>query len=216
MNENHMKTSVTTGEVSLRWAKKADQRAKSSENGPISPNCYLLGLRRRLDYGPRRQKYHENDGNNHLKTVNTRSNGKSRLGMMSELNLAKVEKAQKLGRRIIGGIYKRTRLDDNGKKVQRAEVRFDDVSGCLRTPAGGSSRQLILVVNGEKIRSRLITTRETARLMGLPDSYQLPSNYNEGYHLTGDGVAVPVVRYLAQHVFERILVQDRHDEKIAA
>jgi hypothetical protein len=73
-----MKTSVTTGEVSLRWAKKADQRAKSSENGPISPNCYLLGLRRRLDYGPRRQKYHENAGNNHLKTVNIRSNGKSR------------------------------------------------------------------------------------------------------------------------------------------
>ena len=79
MNENHMKTSVTTGEVSLRWAKKADQRAKSSENGPISPNCYLLGLRRRLDYGPRRQKYHENAGNNHLKTVNIRSNGESRL-----------------------------------------------------------------------------------------------------------------------------------------
>jgi len=79
MNENHMKTSVTTGEVSLRWAKKADQRAKSSENGPISPNCYLLGLRRRLDYGPRRQKYHENAGNNHLKTVNIRSNGKSRI-----------------------------------------------------------------------------------------------------------------------------------------
>ncbi|MGA2876663.1 MAG: integrase core domain-containing protein [Nitrososphaerales archaeon] len=73
-----MKTSVTTGEVSLRWAKKADQRAKSSENEPISPNCYLLGLRRRLDYGPRRQKYHENAGNNHLKTVNIRSNGKSR------------------------------------------------------------------------------------------------------------------------------------------
>jgi hypothetical protein len=79
MNENHMKTSVTTGEVSLRWAKKADQRAKSSENGPISPNCYLLGIRRRLDYGPRRQKYHENAGNNHLKAVNIKSNGKSRI-----------------------------------------------------------------------------------------------------------------------------------------
>jgi len=84
MNENHMKTSVTTGEVSLRWAKKADQRAKSSENGPISPNCYLLGLRRRLDYGPRRQKYHENAGNNHLKTVNIRSNGKSRLNQHAD------------------------------------------------------------------------------------------------------------------------------------
>jgi hypothetical protein len=79
MNENRMKTSVNTGEVSLRWAKKADQRAKSSENGPISPNCYLLGLRKRLDYGPRRQKFHENAGNNHLKTVNIRSNGKSRV-----------------------------------------------------------------------------------------------------------------------------------------
>jgi DNA (cytosine-5)-methyltransferase 1 len=136
--------------------------------------------------------------------------------MMSRVNFAKVEKAQKLGKRIIGGIYKRTRLDENGKKVQRAEVRFDDVSGCLRTPAGGSSRQLILIVNGEQIRSRLITTRETARLMGLPDSYHLPSNYNEGYHLTGDGVAVPVVRHLARHVFERILSEDSRREKIAA
>jgi DNA (cytosine-5)-methyltransferase 1 len=138
------------------------------------------------------------------------------LGMMSKVNLAKVEKAQKLGKQVIGGIYKRTRLDENGKKVQRAEVRFDDVSGCLRTPAGGSSRQLILVVNGKEIRSRLITTRETARLMGLPDSYRLPLNYNEGYHLTGDGVAVPVVRHLARHVFERILAQDFHGEMIAA
>ena len=88
MNENHMKTSVTTGEVSLRWAKKADQRAKSSENGPISPNCYLLGLRRRLDYGPRQQKYHENVGNNHLKTLNIRSNGKSRFNPQKQIDLA--------------------------------------------------------------------------------------------------------------------------------
>ena len=138
------------------------------------------------------------------------------LSMMSKVNFAKVEKAQKLGKRVVGGIYKRTRLDDTGRKVQRAEVRFDDVSGCLRTPAGGSSRQLILIVEGKSIRSRLITTRETARLMGLPDSYQLPSNYNEGYHLTGDGVAVPVVRHLARHVFERILGQEANGEKIAA
>jgi DNA (cytosine-5)-methyltransferase 1 len=41
---------------------------------------------------------------------------------------------------MVGGIYKRTRLDDEGFKVQRAEIRFDDVAGCLRTPAGGSSR----------------------------------------------------------------------------
>lgn len=126
------------------------------------------------------------------------------LSMMSDVNLAKVETAKASGVVMIGGVYKRTRFH-HGIKVQRAEVRFDDVAGCLRTPAGGSSRQLILVVDGERIRSRLISTRETARLMGLPDSYELPSAYNEAYHLTGDGVAVPVVRYIAKHILEPVV-----------
>ena len=38
--------------------------------------------------------------------------------------------------------------------------------------------------------------------MGLPDTYVLPENYNEAYHLTGDGVVVPVVRHLAEHIIE--------------
>lgn len=127
------------------------------------------------------------------------------LSMMSGLNRAKVENAKKAGRRVVGAIYKRTRHDENGFKVQRAEIRFDDVAGCLRTPAGGSSRQLIMVVDGNSVKSRLISSRETARLMGLPDEYKLPENYNEAYHLTGDGVVVPVVRHLAAHLFEPIL-----------
>lgn len=127
------------------------------------------------------------------------------LSMMSDVNLAKVQEAKRAGRRMVGAIYKRTRLDEAGVKVQRAEVRFDDVAGCLRTPAGGSSRQLILVVDGRSVKSRLISSRETARLMGLEDDYILPENYNEAYHLTGDGVAVPVVRHLASHIFEPIL-----------
>ncbi len=127
------------------------------------------------------------------------------LAMMSPVNKDKVEAAKRAGRRMVGTIYKRTRLDENGVKVQRAEVRFDDKAGCLRTPAGGSSRQTIIVVEGAYIRSRLISSRETARLMGLPDSYRLPKKYNEAYHLTGDGVAVPVVRHLAEHIFEPLL-----------
>lgn len=126
------------------------------------------------------------------------------IAMMSPINNAKVTQAKRAGRRMVGGIYRRTRLDEAGKKVQRAEVRFDDVAGCLRTPAGGSSRQVIIVVDGERIRTRLISSRETARLMGLRETYKLPRNYNEAYHLTGDGVAVPVVRHLAQHVFEPV------------
>ena len=130
---------------------------------------------------------------------------KKLLDMMSPVNLAKVEAAKRAGRRMVGGVYRRTRFDETGQKVQRAEVRFDDIAGCLRTPAGGSSRQIIMVVDGHRVRSRLISSRETARLMGLSDSYVLPSRYNEAYHLTGDGVAVPVVRHLAQHVFEPLL-----------
>jgi DNA (cytosine-5)-methyltransferase 1 len=134
----------------------------------------------------------------------TKAETRALISMMSDINLAKVETASAAGIRMVGGVYKRTRFHV-GVKVQRAEVRFDDVAGCLRTPAGGSSRQLILVVEGDHIRSRLISSRETARLMGLPDSYRLPAGYNEAYHLTGDGVAVPVVRYIAEHLFEPIL-----------
>ena len=131
------------------------------------------------------------------------------LGMMSQVNLAKVEQAKRTGKRMVGAIYKRTRLNEDGFKVQRAEIRFDDIAGCLRTPTGGSSRQLILVVNGEQVKSRLISSRETARLMGLPDSYILPDKYNEAYHLTGDGVVVPVVRHLAEHILEPLIAENK-------
>jgi DNA (cytosine-5)-methyltransferase 1 len=128
------------------------------------------------------------------------------LDMMNPLNLAKVEAARKVGGRQVGAIYKRTRADGpNGEKTQRAEIRFDDVAGCLRTPVGGSSRQTIMVIEGERIRSRLLSPREAARLMGLPDTYALPRNYNDAYHLVGDGVAVPVVRFLAEHILEPLL-----------
>ncbi len=119
------------------------------------------------------------------------------LNMMTEVNLKKVKQVMGVGVRSIGTVYKRTR---NG--VQRAEVRFDNIAGCLRTPSGGSSRQTILVVEGNNVRSRLLSPREAARLMGLSDDYKLPANYNAAYHLAGDGVAVPVVRHLAQQILE--------------
>ena len=137
------------------------------------------------------------------------------LSMMSDINLEKVRSAKCEGRQVVGTIYKRTRRDPTGRKVQRAEVRFDDVAGCLRTPAGGSSRQLVLTVEGRKVRSRLISSRETARLMGLPDEYALPENYNEAYHLTGDGVVVPVVRFITQELIEPVLVNAAQARKAA-
>jgi DNA (cytosine-5)-methyltransferase 1 len=116
-----------------------------------------------------------------------------------------VDEAVRTGGRRIGAVYRRTRTDGEGRKIQRAEVRFDDISGCLRTPAGGSSRQAILVVEAGTIRSRLVSPRETARLMGLADDYRLPAACTEAYHLTGDGVVVDVVRHLAAFLFEPLL-----------
>lgn len=130
------------------------------------------------------------------------------LAMMSPLNRAKVKTAQTQGRRVVGGVYRRTRPDAQGRKVQRAEVRFDEVAGCLRTPAGGSSRQIILVVEGERVRSRLLSGREAARLMGLDDDYVLPARYNDAYHVAGDGVVAPVVTHLARSLIEPVLAWD--------
>lgn len=125
---------------------------------------------------------------------------KTLISMMTDVNRRKVLEAQRLGALKAGTIYRRTR-----NNVQRAEVRFDGVAGCLRTPAGGSSRQTIMVVDGPRVRTRLISPREAARLMGLPESYQLPIRYNDAYHLLGDGVAVPVVAHLREHVLTPIL-----------
>ena len=139
------------------------------------------------------------------------------LAMMTPLNLAKVERAKRQGARVVGAIYKRTRHDPDGAKRQRAEVRFDEVAGCLRTPRGGSSRQTIIVVKGASVRSRLLSAREAARLMGLGDDYKLPERYNDAYHVAGDGVCVPAVRHIAGHLLEPILRSARPDaSRVAA
>jgi DNA (cytosine-5)-methyltransferase 1 len=137
------------------------------------------------------------------------------ISLMSTLHLQKLEIAQKSGQFTVGAVYRRTRQSPSGDKVQRAEVRFDQTAGCLRTPAGGSSRQILLFVDGLTVRTRLISARETARLMGLPDSYTLPARYNEAYHLTGDGVAVPVVGHLSKHLLLQLVGSARVEKLIA-
>jgi DNA (cytosine-5)-methyltransferase 1 len=146
-----------------------------------------------VEPAPKGVRWHKDEETAHL------------LGLMSELHRDKIRLAQRAGRPMVGAVYKRTRADAQGRKVVRAEARFDDVVGCLRTPAGGSSRQTLLFVDGERIRSRLLSPREAARLMGLPDAYILPERYNDAYHVAGDGVVAPVVRHLAKHILEPVL-----------
>lgn len=91
--------------------------------------------------------------------------------------------------------YKRIR-----SKRQVLELRFDGVAGCLRTPKGGSSRQFLVLKKDGELKTRLLTVRETARLMGAPDTFKLPGSYNDGYMAMGDAVAAPVAHYLAKHL----------------
>lgn len=92
---------------------------------------------------------------------------------------------------IVATGYRRIRY---GK--QCLELRFDELAGCLRTPNGGSSKQFLIVKRNGKLNARLLTPRETARLMGAPDSYVLPKTHNDGYKAMGDAVALPVASFV--------------------
>lgn len=123
------------------------------------------------------------------------------LGLMTPAHLARLTQAGETGR-AVGTVFRRMRGG-----AQRAEVRLDGVAGCLRTPRGGSSRQSVVVCEHGLIRSRLLTPREGARLMGLPDSYRLPAGDTAALHVVGDGVAAPVVRWLASQLLEPLLAE---------
>lgn len=138
------------------------------------------------------------------------------LEMMSEPSAARIANARRSGKREIGLLYKRGRPDAMGKIRQRAEVRFDGIAGCLRTPAGGSSRQTIMFVKGNSVRARLLSSKEAARLMGLPDSYRMPTNYNSAYKVAGDGVVVPIVSYLDAQLFQPMLQNAALNQAVSA
>lgn len=112
------------------------------------------------------------------------------------------------GHRKVGALFRRTR-QEQGRSQQRAEVRFDGLAGCLRTARGGSSRQTLVVIDPASedagVRTRLMSPREGARLMGLGDDYVLPKGSAAALTLVGDGVAVPVVAFLERHLLRQMV-----------
>ena len=149
------------------------------------PSCTIPPVKDLIEENPTSVEWHEPDETLRL------------LGMMTPLNLEKTNLATKQGSSV-GFLYKRIR-----EGVQRAEARFDGIAGCLRTPQGGSSRQIVLVMDSGRVMSRLLSPREAARLMGVPDSFWLPPKYNNAYRAIGDGVAVPVVQWLSEQLLVR-------------
>jgi DNA (cytosine-5)-methyltransferase 1 len=76
--------------------------------------------------------------------------------------------------------------------------------------------QFLLIVSGEKTWMRALTGREYARLMGRSEDYRLPVNEGEARSLCGDGVCVPVVRFLAERVIEPLLKKAGSEARISA
>lgn len=90
--------------------------------------------------------------------------------------------------------YRRTR---GGVAVW--EVRPDDISGCLRTARGGSSKQAVVRMGSKRLQVRWMTPREYARLMGAGDYDLSAARNNQALFGFGDAVAVPAVEWLGEH-----------------
>lgn len=100
-----------------------------------------------------------------------------------------------------GTVFRRVR---NGRSM--AELRTDGVAGCLRTPRGGSGRQILFCAGRGEFRVRLVTPRECARLMGA-DDFKISATLNQALFGFGDAVCVPVIQWIAENYLNPLLAE---------
>lgn len=97
-----------------------------------------------------------------------------------------------------GTVFRRVRLQPDGHKRSMAELRSDGLAGCLRTPKGGSGRQILFKAGYGKYAARLLTPRECARLMGA-DDFVIQATPNQALFGFGDAVCVSAVSWIAEN-----------------
>lgn len=93
-----------------------------------------------------------------------------------------------------------------------AELRTDGIAGCLRTPRGGSGRQILFIAGKGTFRVRLLTARECSRLMGAGE-YKLNVPLNQALFGFGDAVCVPVIRWIADNYLTPVALELHVDSK---
>jgi DNA (cytosine-5)-methyltransferase 1 len=101
-----------------------------------------------------------------------------------------------------GTVFRRVR---NGKSM--AELRTDGIAGCLRTPRGGSGRQILFVAGRGRFSVRLLTPRECARLMGA-ENFVVKVPLNPALFGFGDAVCIPVVEWIARHYLNPLWAEE--------
>lgn len=124
------------------------------------------------------------------------------IAMMPASHLERLREARAAGAPRIGSLYLRMRPRPEGGNIQRAEIAFGSTLGCLRTARGGASRPRIIVAEEDRVRTRLLSRREAIDLMGLDEGFALPAFETHALQLLGEGVAPPVVRFLADRLLE--------------
>lgn len=63
----------------------------------------------------------------------------------------------------------------------------------------------VLVSQGPRNRPRRLTPRECARLMGFPDTFQIPVSDTQAYKQFGNSVVVPVIEEVARIMVPRVM-----------
>jgi DNA (cytosine-5)-methyltransferase 1 len=160
---------------------------------PAPPSPLTSGLHKMIEpIGPGDSRWWEPD------------RARAFVSSLSPVQAARLDALRKGDRYSYRTAYRRTR-----KGIAVWEIRPDDISGCLRTARGGSSKQAVVQAGRGQVRVRWMTGREYARLMGA-DNFRLdgirPSQALFGF---GDAVAVPVVAWLAEHYLMPLVLAAR-------
>jgi DNA (cytosine-5)-methyltransferase 1 len=98
-----------------------------------------------------------------------------------------------------GTVFRRVR---HGRSM--AELRTDGFAGCLRTPKGGSGRQILFQAGYGKFKVRLLSPDECARLMGA-EGFRVKAPLNQALFGFGDGVCADVIQWIAEHYLSPLL-----------
>ena len=95
----------------------------------------------------------------------------------------------------LGTMYRRVR-----RGTSRTEIRWDGLAGCLRTPRGGSSKQMVFAAGFGELKMRWMQPKEYAALQGEPDFPLHVSNHQALFGF-GDAVCVPAISWIAEQYF---------------
>jgi len=131
------------------------------------------------------------------------------ISQMSEKHFAVLKNMREQEVWSFGTAFRRVR---NGKS--RAELRTDGIAGCLRTPKGGSARQILVQAGYNQVKVRLLTPRECARLMGADDFILNNVPMNTALFGFGDAVCVPAITWIANNYLNPLAKELEQSENI--